>query len=81
MAVTYNMKGTSHPSFAIGKSGPRIFTSSSDPIGSETVSNSDLWIDTTDYQLKIRVSGAWKQVGETVETLLSLIHISEPTRR
>ena len=69
MAVTYNMKGTSHPSFAIGKSGPRIFTSSSDPIGSETVSNSDLWIDTTDYQLKIRVSGAWKQVGETVETL------------
>ena len=69
MAVTYNMKGTSHPSFAIGKSGPRIFTSSSDPSGSETVSNSDLWIDTTDYQLKIRVSGAWKQVGETVETL------------
>ena len=69
MAVTYNMKGTSHPSFAIGKSGPRIFTSSSDPSGSETVSNSDLWIDTTDYQLKIRVSGAWKQVGETVTTL------------
>ena len=69
MAVTYNMKGTSHPSFAIGKSGPRIFTSSSDPSGSETVSNSDLWVDTTDYQLKIRVSGAWKQVGETVETL------------
>ena len=69
MAVTYNMKGTSPPSFAIGKSGPRIFTSSSDPSGSETVSNSDLWIDTTDYQLKIRVSGAWKQVGETVTTL------------
>lgn len=69
MAVTYNMKGTSHPSFAIGKSGPRIFNSSSDPSGSETVSNSDLWIDTTNYQIKIRVSGAWKQVGETVETL------------
>ena len=69
MAVTYNMKGTSPPSFAIGKSGPRIFTSSSDPSGSETVSNSDLWVDTTNYQLKIRVSGAWKQVGETVETL------------
>ena len=69
MAVTYNMKGTSHPSFAIGKSGPRIFNSSSDPSGSETVNNSDLWIDTTNYQIKIRVSGAWKQVGETVETL------------
>ena len=69
MAVTYNMKGTSHPSFAIGKTGPRIFNSSSDPSGSETVVNSDLWIDTTNNQLKIRVSGAWKQVGETISTL------------
>ena len=69
MAVTYNMKGTSHPSFAIGKTGPRIFNSSSDPSGSETVANSDLWIDTTNNQLKIRVSGSWKQVGETISTL------------
>ena len=69
MAVTYNMKGTSHPNFAIGKSGPKIFTDSSDPSGSYTVANSDLWIDTTDFQLKIRSGGAWKQVGETVETL------------
>ena len=69
MAVTYNIKGTSHPNFAIGKSGPRIFTDSSDPSGSYTVANADLWIDPSNYQLKIRSGGAWKQVGETVETL------------
>ncbi len=69
MAVTYNIKGTSHPNFAIGKSGPKIFTESSDPSGSYTVANADLWIDPSNYQLKIRAGGAWKQVGETVETL------------
>ena len=71
MAVTYNMKGTSHPNFAIGKNGPKIFNSATDPSGSETVANSDLWIDTTNNQLKIRVSGSWIQVGETISTLSS----------
>ena len=54
MAVTYNLKGTSHPNFAIGKGGPTIYNSATDPSGTSTVADSDLWIDTTNYQLKIR---------------------------
>ena len=58
MAVTYNLKGTSNPYFKIGKSGSTLFQGTSDPSGSYTVANGDVWFDTSNGTLKFRSSGS-----------------------
>lgn len=59
MAVTLNAKGTSVPYFTIGKNGTTLYQGSSDPTGSYTVQNGDLWIDTATNALKVRDTGSW----------------------
>ncbi len=62
MAVTYNLKGTSNPYFKIGKSGSTLFQGASDPSGSYSVENGDVWFDTTNGTLKFRSSGSWSGI-------------------
>ncbi len=62
MAVTYNLKGTTNPYFKIGKSGSTLFQGTSDPSGSHTVVNGDVWFDTSNGTLKFRSSGSWSGI-------------------
>ena len=62
MAVTYNLKGTTNPYFKIGKSGSTLFQGTSDPSGSYTVANGDVWFDTSNGTLKFRSSGSWSGI-------------------
>tara|TARA_Y100000590_G_scaffold92770_1_gene104981 strand:+ start:1600 stop:2796 length:1197 start_codon:yes stop_codon:yes gene_type:complete len=62
MAVVYNLKGTSNPYFKIGKSGSTLFQGTSDPSGSYTVANGDVWFDTSNGTLKFRSSGSWSGI-------------------
>ena len=62
MAVTYNLKGTSNPYFKIGKSGSTLFQGTSDPSGSYSVENGDVWFDTSNGTLKFRSSGSWSGI-------------------
>jgi hypothetical protein len=63
VAVVYNARGTSVPYFTIGKKGTTIFQGSSDPSGSYTIKDGDIWIDTTSNSLKVRNSSAWEIPG------------------
>jgi hypothetical protein len=62
VAVTYNLKGTSNPYFKIGKSGSTLFQGTSDPSGSYSVENGDVWFDTSNGTLKFRSSGSWSGI-------------------
>lgn len=59
MSVTINAKGTSVPSFTIGKGGVTLYQGSTDPSLAATPKNSDLWFDSANNSINIRQSGAW----------------------
>lgn len=59
MSVTINAKGTSVPYFKLGKSGSTLYQGTSDPSGSYTILNGDIWFDTSANQVKFRSSGSW----------------------
>ena len=61
MAVTLNAKGTSVPYFKLGKSGITLFQGSSDPHATlgYSVSDNDIWFDTTTQTVKYRSSSSW----------------------
>ena len=63
MAITMNAKGTTSPHFKIGKQGTNIFQGSSDPSGSYTTAEGDIWIDTSNKSIKFRNSSnnGWTQ--------------------
>ena len=71
MAVVYNLKGTSNPYFKIGKSGSTLFQGTSDPTGSYTVANGDVWFDTTNGTLKFRSSGSWSGITTASDLTVS----------
>lgn len=82
MAVTLNAKGTSVPYFKIGRRGTTIFQGSTDPNPTYTVSQGDIWIDTSANEIKIRTaSNTWiSSAGGSVSALsdLSDIDLSTP---
>ena len=59
MAVVYNAKGTSIPYFTIGKKGTTIYQGNTDPSSSYTISDGDLWVDTSTKSIKVRNSSSW----------------------
>lgn len=60
MAITLNAKGTTNPFFKIGKRGITIYQGTTSPDISYTVSQGDIWLDTTSNLLKFRnASNAW----------------------
>jgi hypothetical protein len=63
MAIVMNAKGTTSPYFKIGKQGTNIFQGSSDPSGSYTTAEGDMWIDTSNKITKFRNSSndGWTQ--------------------
>ena len=79
MAVTYNLKGTSNPYFKIGKSGSTLFQGTSDPTGSYTVVNGDIWFDTTNSALKFRESSAWSDSSGSDVTATSTTTLTNKT--
>ena len=79
MAVTYNLKGTSNPYFKIGKSGSTLFQGTSDPTGSYTVVNGDIWFDTTNSAIKFRDSSAWSSVSGSDVTATSTTTLTNKT--
>lgn len=82
MAVTLNAKGTSVPYFKIGRKGTTIFQGTTDPNPTYTVSQGDIWIDTSANEIKIRTaSNTWiSSAGGSVSALsdLSDIDLSTP---
>ena len=62
MAVTINAKGTSVPYFKIGKSGTTFYQGDSDPSGTHTINENDVWFDTSNSTIKFRVSSAWSGI-------------------
>ena len=56
MAVTINAKGTSYPSYTIGKQGTAIYQGSTEPGSPNT---GDVWIKTTDGSIKSYSGSAW----------------------
>lgn len=42
-----NLKGTSFPSFTIGKKGTTVYPSSTDPDSANTILTGDIWINTS----------------------------------
>ena len=62
MAVTINAKGTSVPYFKIGKSGTTFYQGDSDPSGTHTINENDVWFDTSNNTIKFRVSSAWSGI-------------------
>jgi len=66
MAVTINAKGTTVPYFKIGKTGVTLYQGSSDPSGSYTVTENDVWFDTGNQTIKyFNASASWDQVQGT----------------
>lgn len=61
MSVTINAKGTSVPYFRLGKSGITLYQGPSDPSGSYTIQNGDVWFDTSASTIKVRSSSVWVQ--------------------
>lgn len=53
MSITLNAKGTSVPSFKIGKSGVTIYQGLVDPSLSNTLNNNDYWFDSTTNALHV----------------------------
>ena len=61
MAVTLNAKGTSVPSFTIGKSGLTLYQGSADPSLTYTISAGDYWFNKTNNSLNVRTgSDTWQ---------------------
>lgn len=60
MAITINAKGTSVPSFTIGKNGVTIYQGSADPSISYTINSGDYWLETTDYILNVWNGASWQ---------------------
>ncbi len=60
MSVTLNAKGTSVPSFTIGKGGVTIYQGLTDPSLSYSMKDGDYWLDKTTNSLKV-----WTTVGLT----------------
>jgi hypothetical protein len=58
MSITLNAKGTSVPSFTIGKGGVTIYQGLSDPYPTYTLKDGDYWLDKTTNALKV-----WSTVG------------------
>lgn len=52
MAVHFNVKGTTTPSFQVGKRGGKIFGATSVP-ADQAVTSGDLWLDSTNASVKI----------------------------
>jgi hypothetical protein len=75
MAIFGNFKGTTQPSFTIGKRGPTIFGTPSDGLSGEPVSpvQSNFWFDPANYELKVysTVSSnvAWRSIGAHLSEL------------
>ena len=66
--VFRNLKGTSKTEFRLGLSnrGSGLYSGTSDPSGSYTVSAGDIWFDKNNQRLAIRTSGgAWTDVTNT----------------
>jgi len=81
MAVTLNAKGTSVPYFKIGRKGTTIFQGTTDPNPTYSVSQGDIWIDTTSNEIKIRTaSSTWASAaGGSVSALTDLTDIDLST--
>ena len=60
MSITLNAKGTSVPSFTIGKGGVTIYQGLSDPSQSHSLKDGDYWLDKSLNSLKV-----WTIVGNT----------------
>ena len=60
MSVTLNAKGTSVPSFTIGKSGVTIYQGLTDPSITNSMKDGDYWLDKTLNSLKV-----WTVIGST----------------
>ena len=75
MAIFGNFKGTTQPSFTIGKRGPAIFGTPSDGLSGEPNSaiQGDFWIDPANYQVKVYSSVsanvAWRSIGAHLSDL------------
>lgn len=66
MSVTINARGTSVPYFKLGKTGSTLYQGTSDPTGSYTVNNGDVWFDTSSNLIKFRSTGSWVSGTGTV---------------
>lgn len=85
MAVTINAKGTTVPYFKIGKGGTTLYQGSTDPTGTYTVNDNDVWLDTNTGALKFYNSGgpSWDltqgSLGSTVLNDVSDVNTSGAT--
>jgi len=60
MSITINARGTSVPSFTIGKNGVTIYQGSADPSLSYTINSGDYWLETTDFILNVWNGTTWQ---------------------
>lgn len=59
MATTFNAKGTSYPSFTIGKRGTTLYQGRDDPSISSNVKEGDFWLDTSSGTVRFRENSTW----------------------
>ncbi len=74
MAIFGNFKGTTQPSFTIGKRGPAIFGTPPDGLSGEpTGVQGDFWFDPANYQVKVYSSVSanvsWRSIGAHLSDL------------
>ena len=74
MAIFGNFKGTTQPSFTIGKRGPAIFGTPPDGLSGEpTGIQGDFWIDPANHQVKVYSSVSanvsWRSIGAHLSDL------------
>lgn len=65
MSIVINAKGTSVPSFTIGKSGITLYHGNVDPTLSNTIRNNDYWFDGADNSLRVWTGSAWVRPTNT----------------
>ncbi len=59
MSITLNAKGTTVPSFTIGKGGVTIYQGTADPSISYTIKDGDYWLDSSINALKVWLTSVW----------------------
>jgi hypothetical protein len=68
MSVVYNLKGTSNPSFTIGKRGATVYQGGGSPTSGDGT-NGDLYIDKTNFKLYQKVTGTWSKIATSLKTV------------
>lgn len=81
MAVTLNARGTTVPSFKIGKGGVTIYQGDNDPSNTYSINTGDLWIDRTNEKIKFRdANGDWHVQLDSIDDLTDVdISSNAPT--